>query len=42
MELLAGSLLRVKVNLPDAKTSEVESPAESPGASWLQRLLRRR
>ena len=42
MELLAGSLLLVKVNCPDAQTSEGGSPAESPGTSWLQGLLRRR
>ena len=42
MALLAGSLLRVKVQPPTPKTKTGESLTESPGASWLQRLLRRR
>tara|TARA_B100000902_G_C26732861_1_gene632223 strand:+ start:130 stop:276 length:147 start_codon:yes stop_codon:yes gene_type:complete len=39
MDLLAGSLLRVKVPRPAQKAEAVESDAESHGTSWLQRLL---
>ena len=42
MDLLAGSLLRVKVQRSVQTTTTGESHAESPSASWLQRLLRRR
>ena len=42
MDLLAGNLLRVKVPRPAQTTTAGESDAESHGASWLQRLLRRR
>ena len=42
MDLLEGSLLRVKVQPPTQKTKTGESLTESPGASWLRRLLRRR
>ena len=42
MDLLAGSLLRVKLPAQFAKSEAGEAPADSPGSSWLQRLLRRR
>ena len=42
MDLLAGSLLRVKVQRSVQTTTTGESHADSPSASWLQRLLRRR
>ena len=42
MNLLAGSLLRVKLPAQFAKNEAGEAPADSPGTSWLQRLLRRR
>ena len=41
-DLLAGSLLRVKLPAQFAKSEAGEAPADSPGTSWLQRLLRRR
>ena len=42
MELLAGNLLRVKLPPRSNNRKAGEPPAESPGSSWLQRLLRRR
>ena len=42
MDLLAGSLLRVKLPAQFAKSEAGEAPADSSGTSWLQRLLRRR
>ena len=42
MDLLEGSLLRVKVQPPAPKAKTGESLTESPDISWLQRLLRRR
>ena len=42
MDLLAGSLLRVKLPAQFAKSEAGVAPADSPGSSWLQRLLRRR
>ena len=42
MDLLAGSLLRVKLPTQFAKSEAREAPADSSGSSWLQRLLRRR
>jgi len=40
MDLLAGSLLRVKLPAQFAKSEAGEAPADSSGSSWLQRLLR--
>ena len=42
MDLLAGSLLRVKLPAQFTKREAGEAPADSSGSSWLQRLLRRR
>ena len=42
MDLLAGSLLRVKLPAQVANSEAEEAPADSSGSSWLQRLLRRR
>ena len=42
MDLLAGSLLRVKLPAQFTKSEAGEAPADSSGSSWLQRLLRRR
>ena len=42
MELLNGKLLRVKLPARSTNAKAGESLAESPGSSWLQRLLQRR
>ena len=42
MDLLAGSLLRVTVQLPETPQKNGGSPMGSPGSTWLRRLLRRR
>ena len=42
MDLLAGNLLRVKLPAQVAKSEAGEATADSPGSSWLQRLLGRR
>ena len=42
MDLLAGNLLRVKLPAQFRKSEAGEVPADSPGSSWLQRLLRQR
>ena len=42
MDLLAGSLLRVTVRLPETPQKDGGPPMGSPGSTWLRRLLRRR
>ena len=42
MDLLAGSLLRITVQLPETPQKNGGSPMGSPGSTWLRRLLRRR
>ena len=42
MDLLAGSLLRVTVRLPETPQKNGGPPMGSPGSTWLRRLLRRR
>ena len=42
MELLNGTLLRVRLPARSTNAKAGESLAESPGSSWLQRLLQRR
>ena len=37
LEVLAGSLLRVKINLSEVKTGTVNS--DPPRSSWIQQLL---
>ena len=42
MDLLAGSLLRITVQLPETPQNNGGSPMGSSGSTWLRRLLRRR
>ena len=42
MDLLAGSLLRITVQLPETPQKNGGPPMGSPGSTWLRRLLRRR